>query len=416
MMSMNNYYITYENDEKILNINLNFNQEISNIGINKITQNLENKILSIAKRLKTKKVNILVNGLLVSTLLIAPTATKSGYKDTITFLSKNTIKNSFNTLYFEDIPKVIEETPKIENKIEETKTNANANTKTNKVTNTTAKKGVKTIETIKAVDTSNLVTIYRSNGTILEIELEEYLIGVVASEMPASFNIEALKAQAIVARTYALKRINDKKVLTDTTSTQVYKDNGQLKQIWKNDYDKYYQKIKNAVDSTKGLVITYNGKLIDAVYHSTSNGKTEDSIYVWGYSLPYLKSVDSEFDKNVSSYKRTITIDNKKLENILNTAINKDTKIDIERNNSNRITNITINDKTFAGIKFRSLLGLRSTDFTLEISGENTIITTYGYGHGVGMSQYGSNEMAKKGYNYKDILTHYYTNIKIIKK
>ena len=229
--------------------------------------------------------------------------------------------------------------------------------------------------------------------------------------MPASFNSEALKAQAIVARTYALKRISENKTLTDTVSTQVYKDNTELKDLWKNDFNKYYSKVKNAVESTKGIVLTYNGAYIDAVYHSTSNGMTEDAIYVWGNNIPYLKSVESKSDKNVSSYKREVTFTYEKLSNALNTEINKDTTFVLERNSSGRVTNVKVNDIEIKGTTFRSLLGLRSTDFTIELASESVIITTYGYGHGVGMSQYGANSLANMGYSYKSILSHYYQNI-----
>ena len=233
--------------------------------------------------------------------------------------------------------------------------------------------------------------------------------------MPASFNIEALKAQAIVARTYALKRISENKILTDTLSTQVYKDNSELKNMWGNDFNKYYNKVKESVDSTKGIVMTYNNKYIDAVYHSTSNGKTEDAIYVWGNNIPYLKSVDSSFDKNVSSYERKKEMSLEEISNILDTNITKDTIFILERNTSNRVVNVKFNDIELTGTTFRSLLGLRSTDFTIELSDSSIIITTHGYGHGVGMSQYGANEMAKSGYNYENILTHYYKGITITK-
>ena len=233
--------------------------------------------------------------------------------------------------------------------------------------------------------------------------------------MPASFNIEALKAQAVVARTYALKTIKNNKILTDTVSTQVYKDNNELKKLWGLDFEKYYNKIKNAVENTKGLVITYNNQLIDAVYHSTSNGMTEEASYVWNYSIPYLKSVSSEYDKNASSYKRTISFTYDKISKIIDTNIDKNTEFILERNNSNRVTNVKINNITISGTTFRNLLSLRSTDFIINTNENDITITTYGYGHGVGMSQYGANGMANNGFNYKDILSHYYTNVTIKK-
>lgn len=270
-------------------------------------------------------------------------------------------------------------------------------------------------ETEENVDTNTYITIHRNNGTILKLELEEYLIGVVGSEMPASFNIEALKSQAIVARTYALKRIKEGKKLTDTVSTQSYKDNNELKIMWGNDFDKYYNKVKTAVMNTKGIVLLYNNNYIDAVYHSTSNGKTEDAINVWGNNIPYLKSVDSNTDTQASSYKRCVSFTYEYLSNTLNTAITKYSNFILERNTSGRVNNIKINDIEIKGTTFRSLLGLRSTDFTIELTDKNIVITTYGYGHGVGMSQYGANGLANKGYTYEQILKHYYQNITLKK-
>lgn len=270
-------------------------------------------------------------------------------------------------------------------------------------------------EVVKEKET--MVTVYRSNGTIITISLEEYLIGVVGSEMPASFNSEALKAQSIVARTYALKQMETGKVLTDTTSTQVYKDNVQLKMMWGSDYYKYYTKVKEAVDSTKGLVITYNDKYIDAVYHSTSNGFTVDAVDVWGNSIPYLKSVSSTWDMYASSYLRETMKNISDINKILGITIDANSEIKIiSRDSNGRIKTISIDGKTYTGVQLRNLLGLRSTDFDIEINMDHIIFTTRGYGHGVGMSQYGANGMAKEGFNYSQIITHYYSGVKIVKK
>lgn len=261
---------------------------------------------------------------------------------------------------------------------------------------------------------ATIVTIYRSNGTILNIELEEYLIGVVAAEMPASFNIEALKAQAVVARTYTLKRMSSGMILTDISATQEYKDINQMKVTWQGDFQKYYDKIKSAVEATKGKYITYNGAYIDAVYHSTSNGYTEDSVYVWGNNIPYLKSVDSSWDKAASSYLRTDTKDYNTILNVLGISITADTSVEvISRNASGRITSIKIGDSTYTGVNLRNILGLRSADFDIVVQDGNLIFTTRGYGHGVGMSQYGASGMANRGYNYQQILTHYYQGVQI---
>ncbi len=292
----------------------------------------------------------------------------------------------------------IQKSNKLSNNVEENSTNKSNFTETKK-------------ENIKKNEIT--VTVYRNNGKIINLELEEYVLGVVGAEMPASFNIEALKAQAILARTYALKSIKNGKKLTDTVSTQAYKDNSELQKLWKNDYTKYYEKIKKAVNETKGKVILYNNEYIDAVYHSTSNGKTENSKNVWKNSLPYLVSVDSSWDKNVKSYKKETIFEINEFCNILKLDVEEPITYEIIHNETGRVRQITINNKTFSGTEFRNLLKLRSADFEIEINDEKVKVTTYGYGHGVGMSQYGANEMAKQGYSYIQILKHYYTGVVI---
>ena len=264
------------------------------------------------------------------------------------------------------------------------------------------------------INNNIMVTVYRSNGSILNIELEEYLIGVVAGEMPASFSIEALKAQSIIARTYTLKAIKQNKKITDTVATQVYIDNSEMKVKWGKDYDKYYNKIKEAVNETKGIYITYNNDYIDAVYFSTSNGYTEDSKYVWGNDIPYLKRVESKWDIGTTNYKKEVFKSFDEVSNILGYQVNESIKIDnIVRNESNRIISININDKTYTGIIIRTMFKLNSTDFNIEITDNGLNFTTYGYGHGVGLSQYGANGMAKEGYNYENIIHYYYQNVQI---
>lgn len=269
-------------------------------------------------------------------------------------------------------------------------------------------------ETSKAPTFKNPVTIKRSNGSVVTLELEDYLIGVVSAEMPASFHSEALKAQAVAARTYALKTIQEGKTLTDTVSTQVYQDNNQLKAKWGSSYNTYYNKIKNAVEATEGLIMKYNGAIINAYYHSTSNGYTEDATAVFG-SYPYLKSVESPVDKNVNSYLKTIAISYEDISNKLGIPITSLSTIKIERNNSNRVDKIIIDESIYGGVEFRTKLGLRSTDFDISLNESNISITTRGYGHGVGMSQYGAHEYAKTGMSYQNILKHYYTGITIEK-
>lgn len=256
-----------------------------------------------------------------------------------------------------------------------------------------------------------------NTGETINIALEDYVIGVVGSEMPALFNSEALKAQAVAARTYALKKTSTGATLTATTSDQVYKTNDQLKAMWGNSYDTYYNKVKNAVLATSGEVMTYNGSYIDAVYFSTSNGRTEDPVYVWNYTAPYLKSVDSKWDVGTTFFNATKTISKSELSSKLGVNVTSISEITINSSTTGgRVNSITIAGKEFTGVQIRTLLGLRSADFTVSESGDNIVFTTKGWGHGVGMSQYGANGMANAGDSYSQILKHYYTGISIIKK
>ncbi len=289
----------------------------------------------------------------------------------------------------------------------------NQNTNTEKVETTKPSETPKQ-EEVTTPTYKNPVTIRRSNGTYETLELEDYIVGVVSAEMPASFHSEALKAQAVAARTYALKAIKEGKTLTDTVSTQAYQDNKQLQAKWGSSYNTYYNKVKNAVMATSGLIMKYNGTIINAFYHSTSNGYTEDSTAVFG-PYPYLKSVASPVDQNVSSYLKTIAISYEEISNKLGIPITSLSTIKVEHNNSHRVDKIIIDNHIYGGVEFRTKLGLRSTDFELNLNTNNISITTRGYGHGVGMSQYGAHEYAKTGMSYQNILKHYYTGITIEK-
>ena len=262
-------------------------------------------------------------------------------------------------------------------------------------------------------ENKNLISLIH-NGNTINIELEDYVIGVVAAEMPASFHIEALKAQSVIARTYALNKLSKGVTLTDNNSTQNYIDIDQMRNKWGADFDKHYNKIKDAVLSTEGTTLKYNDEYIDAVYFSTSNGYTEDSINVWGNDIPYLKSVESYWDRDASSFFRTQTMDLNTFNSKLGTNISNGDEISIiERNVSSRVSKISVGGKIFSGVQFRNILGLRSADFDIGLNDNLLTITTRGYGHGVGMSQYGANGMAQNGYNYKQILSHYYSNVSI---
>ena len=244
----------------------------------------------------------------------------------------------------------------------------------------------------------------------LYLDLNDYVTGVVASEMPALFNEEALKAQAVAARSFATSKIeNNFLELTSGISDQVYSPNFKLKEKWNDDYNKYYNKIYNCVKSTHNKVIKRDNKILRTYYFSMSNGYTENSQTVFNdTTFTSVKSLENENTPNYKFQKTFSSSDLKKLLNMSNIDIQN-----IERNETNHVKSITINNKTYTGIEFRKLLNLRSTDFTIEKQDNNYIITTIGYGHGVGMSQYGANQMAKEGSSYKEILNHYYENTEI---
>lgn len=265
-----------------------------------------------------------------------------------------------------------------------------------------------------------------SKNQMITMELEEYIEGVVAAEMPASFHIEALKAQALAARTYTLLRMTSfggkgctanpgADICTDSAHCQAYIDPRSL--------GKDYKKIHEAVSSTKGEVIVYEDKLIDAVFHSTSGGITENSENVWANKVPYLRSVLSEYEEHSPKLVSVQEIDiDQFISGILaldNTAkVNKkniENEIEIlERSDSGRVLKMRVGNRYFSGRDIREQFGLNSTNFTIEFGKNKLIFTVIGYGHGIGMSQYGADGMAKRGATYVEIIKHYYTGVDIV--
>ncbi len=252
---------------------------------------------------------------------------------------------------------------------------------------------------------------------IEKMNLEEYIIGVVAAEMPASFSMEALKAQAVASRTYAVYKMqnskNDFDVVTDV-SNQSYITIEEMQKKWQEEFTKYYTKIKEAVSKTKGEIMTYNDEVIESYYFAMSNGYTEDVELVFNEEKDYLKSVESSYDNETL---KNFSVDTEFNKNDfcqkININCNNIVINDIERSNTHRVNYITINNKKIKGTEFRKLLNLRSTDFEITIKDNIVDINTKGYGHGVGMSQYGANGLANSGKNYQEILDYYYKNIKI---
>lgn len=435
---INDYEIRIKNNEQILYLYLNFDTEFSLSDLKKNIKSFKSKVKEFVDRnnidFKGTTVAIVVGGLMIGTL------TLENLRNRDININDNYIVSVIRDTRENKIDKDIlnndrDEKTEILN-VEENNSidNSNKNNVSSKV-NTGVNKGEQSVTTNQPsvnnnetssnnsqtqakqeenVKTGTMVNVYRSNGTVLNIELEEYLIGVVGAEMPASFNVEALKAQAVLARTYAMKSLKSNKKLTDNNSTQNYKSNDELKVLWGGSYSTYYQKIKNAVDSTKGKVLTYNGTLIESVYHSTSNGYTEDAINVWGNSFPYLVSVESNYDSTNRSFKTTTFISYSTLSSKLNQAITVNSIFDTSsKTGSGRVKNVVIDGVNYNGVDFRMKLGLRSTDFVIEKNNDGVNITTKGYGHGVGMSQYGANGMANNGYSYDNILLHYYKGVKL---
>ena len=264
------------------------------------------------------------------------------------------------------------------------------------------------------------IRVKRENGDIQTINLEDYLIGVVPSESPLYFEDEALKAQAVAARTYALKQMQNNNQnsfdVTDDTYSQVYSDLDTLRSRWGEYFDQNYNRIKNIVDSTRGQYVSYNGDIIYAFFFSTSNGYTEDNKDVFGADLPYLKVVDSSFDaEETDGFKVTTTFSKEEFYNDLGLPYSDELIItDVVRTASNRVASLYINGNYFNGISFQYKLGLRSNDYEI-VDNENIEITTKGFGHGVGLSQYGANALAKRHKNYEEILKYYYQGTELKK-
>lgn len=417
---------------------MNFDTEFS---LSELRDNIDNFKVRISKFIKKNKINfkgttvaIVVGGLMIGTISL----------NNIKYDDKSVVPNYIvsinNKVYFEDINKDNEiDNDILNNEVSELNTTnenqnqyndvkndnqENANTVKNTVKSNVYNKSNTVNKEISSVNQNNdvvneenkssgiIINLYRKNGSVVSMELDEYLVGVVGAEMPASFNIEALKAQAIVARTYTLKTINSGKKLSDDNSTQNYKSNEELKNTWGSSYNTYYNKVRSAVIDTKGIVIKYNSGLIDALYHSTSNGYTEDASNVWKNSVPYLKSVSSEYDTTNKNFIYNKFISYQDLSNKLGIPVSYSSNIEIsEKTNSGRVKYLNIDGNIFNGVNVRTILGLRSTDFVFEKQETGINIITKGYGHGVGMSQYGANGMANNGYSYKDIILHYYKGV-----
>lgn len=272
--------------------------------------------------------------------------------------------------------------------------------------------------------------LHSSSGEIEEMALDEYLYGVVSSEMPASFEEEALKAQAVVARTYTIYKItNGSKhenadICDDSACCQAWISKEERLQKWNEaERETNWAKIVNAVDSTKGKIITYEGKPINAFFHSNSGGITETASNVWGgKDEPYLQAVETSGESNYTQYSSELIITkNEFIEKIKeyhsNFEIdfsNEDEIKILDYTEGKRIKTIKIGNLELQGTEIRNIFGLKSAKFEINIEGENIKFNVLGYGHGVGMSQTGSDSMAKEQKGYEEIIKHYYTGVEIV--
>ncbi|MFD9626102.1 stage II sporulation protein D [Peribacillus muralis] len=269
------------------------------------------------------------------------------------------------------------------------------------------------------------VAVYRTTAKKIEkLAMESYLTGVVAAEMPADFEEEALKAQALTARTYIVNQLISKSKLglpdgadvSDTIMHQVYLNNDELKKQWGSDYKSKMKKINKAIKETEGQILTYEGKPITATFFSTSNGYTENSEDYWQADFPYLRSVSSPWDKEESpKFYNKVVVNTADFEQKLGVSLSSGTTIGtvVERTSGNRVGIVDIGGKKLTGKQIREKLGLTSSDFNWERQGQRIVITTKGSGHGVGMSQYGANGMAREGKSYEDIVKYYYKGVEV---
>ncbi len=253
------------------------------------------------------------------------------------------------------------------------------------------------------------------DGTVEPMQLETYLVAVVLAEMPASFEMEALKAQAVVARTYALRccRIGNKHpqgaVCTDSGCCQAYSSPETYTSrggTWEN-----VERVRQAVEQTAGQVLTYNGALITATYFSCSGGTTEDAAEVWGSDVPYLQSVSSPGEESATHFTDEVRFSAEEFRELLQAEPEGSMEEwlgDVSYTEGGGVAWMEIGTERYKGTELRKLLKLRSTAFTATVEGDEIVICTRGYGHRVGMSQYGANAMAKNGADYVEILTHYY--------
>ncbi|NLG23858.1 MAG: stage II sporulation protein D [Clostridiales bacterium] len=258
-------------------------------------------------------------------------------------------------------------------------------------------------------------------GAIVEMDLEEYLVGVLAAEMPAGYEVEALKAQAVAARTYTLYKLDrggcrsnaGADVCTNSGCCQAYATQARLRERWGDRFDERMARVRGAVDATAGQLVTYDGEPIEALYHASSGGHTEDVEQVYAVALPYLRGVQSDGEQSAPQYRGEQSFTADQLAAALGVNARGLSVEVLSRTEYGRAARVAAGGAVFEGTAFRRKLGLRSSNFTVTEDGGRFTFHTLGYGHGVGMSQVGANAMALRGADYREILTWYYTGTQV---
>lgn len=302
-------------------------------------------------------------------------------------------------------------------------------------------KEIKSNEEIEYKEDNNLVydygefnkvkLLHTKTGEVEELELDQYLLGVVSSEMPASFEIEALKAQAVVARTYTIYKITEEKkhenadICDDSKCCQAWISKEDRFARWnEEERESNWSKIEEAVNSTKGEIVKYEGKPINAFFHSNSGGTTDTATAVWGgANYPYLQAVETSGEDAYTQYSSEMVLSKEEFANKIR-EYHSEFQIDYSLENQieilsytegERVKEIKIGNLNLSGVEIRNIFKLKSAKFEINIDGENIKFNVIGYGHGVGMSQTGADSMARQGKNYEDIIKHFYTGVEIAK-
>ena len=269
-------------------------------------------------------------------------------------------------------------------------------------------------------------------GDILRVSVRDYLIGAVGAEMPATFEEEALKAQAVAAHTYAERQaeLSDRRpelkgadFSDDASQYQAFYTKEELRKLYDNKFDEYYAKLERAVDAVLNEVIIYQDEPIIAAFHALSGGKTESARNVWGSEVAYLQSVESPADKNAPQFEQSVSYTAEEVKAMLTASreglfLGTDTEHwfgEPEYSEAGTVMQIAVGTSIFTGQELRNIFSLRSAVFSIRYEDKKFIFTTKGYGHDVGMSQYGANAMAAEGADYKKILAYYYPETEIKK-